>query len=196
MKKTDTHVLIVTYNSKTFIKDCINSLLGSDNAQITISVIDNSSTDGTVDFIEQNYPSVRVLKNTENLGYAIAINNGFEGTAEEFLIIANADVIFERDSISKLTTYLAEHPNVGIVGPQQVFPNNKWQRSYGNVPGFSDSIKNLIGITTVQNMLRRCLWPLKIDSRPRKVGYIDGAVMAVRRKAYDDIGDCDSNVFF
>ncbi len=196
MKKSDIDVLIVTYNSKAFIGTCIDSLLGSEGMHIRITVIDNASTDGTAEQVEKRYPSVKVLKNLKNMGYACAVNKGVASVAGDFFIIANADVVFHRDTVCQMVEHLIIHRDVGVVGAQQVFPDGKWQRSYGNVPGIVDSVKNLIGITTLHNWVRRFAWPRRIDTYPKEVGYIDGAAMAIRKEAYEFVGGFDENFFF
>lgn len=196
MKKSDMNVLIVTYNSRAFIETCIDSLFNSEEVSIKITVIDNASTDGTVELIEEKYPSVKILKNIENMGYAYAVNKGVASAAGDFFVVANADVVFHRDTVYQIVEYLITHRDVGAVGTQQVFPDGKWQRSYGNVPGIVDSIKNLTGITSIHNWVRRLTWPRKIDSCPKEVGYIDGAAMAIRKEAYDSVKGFDEKFFF
>lgn len=196
MKKSDINILIITYNSRAFIGACIDSLFSSKDVYSKITVVDNASTDGTAELIKEKYPSVKVLKNMENTGYACAVNKGVASVDGDFFIVANADVIFHRDTVCQMVEYLMMHPDVGVVGVQQVFPDGKWQRSYGNVPGIVDSIKNLIGITTLHNWVRRFAWPRRIDSYPKEVGYIDGAAMAIRKEAYESVKGFDESFFF
>jgi GT2 family glycosyltransferase len=86
---------------------------------------------------------------------------------------------------------------IGAVGPQQIYPNRQWQRSYGVIPGIGEGLSHLLGITSFHNYLRKALWPsLKVDFKPKEVGYIDGAVMAIRRDAFDSVGGFDEDFFF
>ena len=197
MNRHDVDVVIVTYNSGAFVEACLDSLLDSNGVSNEITVVDNASTDNTAELIEEEYPSVRVVRNAENVGYARAVNKGIasaDGSA--FTIIANADVVFHNDTARQMVEYLMTHRDVGVVGPQQVFPNGKWQRSYGNVPGIRDSIKNVMGITSFHNWIRRSAWPQRIDRHPQETGYIDGAAMAMRKEAYESVGGFDERFFF
>ena len=196
MEEFDIDVIIITYNSKPFVSACIDSLLSSRNVCSRITVVDNASTDGTVELIEEEYPSVRVLGNTENMGYAQAVNKGVTNVDGDFFIVANADVVFNIDAAREMVEHLAAHHDVGVVGPQQVFPDGRWQRSYGNTLGIWGSIKNVVGITSFHNWTRRLAWPREIDKCPKKVGYIDGAVMAIRRMAFESVGGFDESFFF
>jgi len=196
VRKSNVDVLIITYNSKEFIEACIDSLLSSEGTDIRITVVDNASTDGTVEVIEQKYPSVEVVRNVENIGYARAVNKGVKNVKGDFFIIANADVVFHFDAASQMIAYLTTHSDVGVVGVQQVFPDGRWQRSYGDMLGIWSSTKNLAGITSFHNWIRRLTWPRSIDKFPKEVGYIDGAVMAIRKTAYNFVGGFDESFFF
>lgn len=196
MKDYCVDVVIITYNSKATIEECIDSLLASEGAKISITVIDNDSKDGTDVLVEQKYPSVTLLRSRKNMGYSRAVNRGVRNVNSDFVIIANADVVFDHDTVHKLTGYLNRNSEAGVVGPQQVFSDDRWQRSYGNVIGIGDSIKNAIGITSFHNWTRRLAWPRRVDVHPKQVGYIDGAVMAIRKNAYDSVGGFDEDFFF
>lgn len=196
MKDYCVDVVIVTYNSKATIEECLDSLLASDGVKIRITVVDNASKDGTDVLVEQKSPPVTLLRNRKNVGYSRAVNRGVRNVNSDFVIIANADVVFDHDTVHKLTGYLSRDSETGVVGPQQVFPDGRWQRSYGNVIGVGDSIKNAIGITSFHNWTRRLAWPRRVDAHPKQVGYIDGAVMAIRKNVYDSVGGFDEDFFF
>lgn len=191
-------IIVISYNCSRYTCQCIDSLLEASNGLIgEIIVVDNGSTDGTVDMIREKFKTVRILVNDRNEGYAKAVNVGVKESRGEFIIVTNADVVMGENSISFITDYLKNNPKVGVAGPQQVFPDGRWQRSYGDVPGLLCSIKNLLGITSAKHFLRTLTWPwFRWDRRPCQVGYIDGAVMAIRREAFEAVGGFDENFFF
>jgi GT2 family glycosyltransferase len=195
MKKT-VEIIIITYNSKAIIGNCIDSLFSSIDMKMALTVVDNASSDGTVKFIEQQYPSVKIIKNIENMGYAKAVNIGAKSVKGEFFVISNADVVFHNTAVSQMVSYLNAHDKVGVIGVQQIFPDGRWQRSYGLVPGILDSLSNLMGITLIHNWRRRLSWPRKVDINPKQVAYIDGAVIAVRKKAFESVSGFDEDFFF
>jgi GT2 family glycosyltransferase len=132
----------------------------------------------------------------ENLGYGRAMNLGFRQARSEYVVLSNADVVFPQHSISRLGAFLTDNPGVGVVGPQQVFPDGSWQRSYGDLPGIWSGIKDAVGITSVHNQLRRACWPRQVDRRPKQVPYLDGAVLVVRREAFLQVNGFDEDFFF
>lgn len=192
MSQQSLDVVIVTYNSLRFIRDCVNSVRENGGRAF---VVDNGSSDGTLELLGREYPDVKVISNPLN-GYARALNLGLQHTNGTHAVLANADVIFGKRSLSSLIEFLQNHRNVAVAGPQQVTPTGKWQRSYGREPGLAEGICDLIGITSLYYGLRRWMWPLRIDRRPKPVRYVDGAVLAVNRSAVESIGGFDEEFSF
>jgi GT2 family glycosyltransferase len=190
--KLVSEVIVVTFNSARDIRPCINSILT--NGAVPV-IVDNGSTDDTLGILAREFPQVRVLLNADN-GYSRAANIGFANTSGAFVILSNADVIYPSGSIARLVEYLESHPRIGVLGPQQVFPDQSWQRSWGMVTGVREALCELFGVTTLSNALRRASWPLRLNRRALNVGYVDGAVMAVRRSAFDSIGGFDERFRF
>ena len=181
-------VVVVTHNSAMHISDCLKSIAASDACAL---VVDNASTDETLTIIREMFPETPIFPAGGNLGYARAINLGFAKTRAEFVVLSNPDVIYDPRAIPLLVSFLRKHPDVGIAGPQQVFPNGDWQRSYGDLPGLRAGIKDAIGVTSLHNWTRRLVWPRKIDRRPKEVPYLDGGVLVARRAAFEMIGGFD-----
>ena len=186
-------VVVVTRNSAEHIGPCLRSICETGALPV---VVDNASADNTLAVVRGQWPQARVIASPENLGYGRALNLGFKEITSGVVILANPDVIFLEGSIQRMASFLYANPNVGLTGPQQRFPNGGWQRSYGDLPGLWAGIKDAVGITTVHNTLRRLVWPRRIDRRPKYVPYVDGAVLAVRREAFLDVGGFDEEFFF
>jgi GT2 family glycosyltransferase len=185
-------VIVVSFNSAQDIRGCVSSILS--NAGIPV-VVDNGSTDTTLQILATDFPQVRVLWNQQN-SYARAANVGFANTAGDVVILSNADVIYPPNSISRLCAYVNSHARIGVLGPQQVFPDSSWQRSWGMVPGIIEALCDLFCITSLYNAVRRGLWPVRVNRRTLNVGYVDGAVMTIRRDAFDSIRGFDERFPF
>lgn len=185
-------VVVVTRNSADHIGPCIDSIVAEGGLPI---IVDNDSEDDTLQIARSKEPKVRVIALRENLGYGKALNLGFRETKGEFVILSNPDVVFLPNSIRKMIEFLREKKQVGITGPQQMFPDRSWQASYGDLPGIWSGIKDVVGIATMRNVLRRMLWPRRLDRRPKEVPYVDGGVLAVRREAFEGIKGFDEDFF-
>ena len=193
MSSDHIEVVIVTYNSAGHIGACIESIVAAGGWPI---VVDNGSTDDTLEIVRSKSRNARIIATGENLGYGKAMNLGFKETTGGILILSNPDVVYLGDSIFQMVEFLKNNPRIGITGPQQMFPNRSWQRSYGDVPGIWAGIKDAVGLTSLHSGIRRFFWPRRIDSHAKKVPYIDGAVLAVRRQAFLDVGGFDEDFFF
>lgn len=188
MPTTEFAAVIVTYNSAGHIWLCLSSL---QNASASIVVVDNGSSDDTVSIIKRDFPGVWLIAANENLGYGKALNRGIAETRLPLVLAANADTVFPQGSMQALADFLAQHIRVGVAGPQEIFPDGSWQRSYGDVPGIGEALKTLLGATSIEHTARRMLWRLGRTGSVRRVGYVDGAVMMIRRAAFDAVRGFD-----
>jgi N-acetylglucosaminyl-diphospho-decaprenol L-rhamnosyltransferase len=184
--------LVVTHNSAKHIVPCLDSLQANGATPI---VVDTESTDSTVRLVSEQSPRVKLIQAGRNVGYGKALNLGFGQMTGDYVLLSNSDVVYLPSSVRRMVEFLEKNTNVGLVGPQQVFPDGTWQWSYGDLPGIWPGLKDAIGVTTLSNACRYWLWPRKIDRKPRDVPYVVGAVLLVRRKAFEAIGGFDERFF-
>lgn len=184
--------LVVTHNSAGHIVACVDSLWA--NGAVPI-VVDTGSTDSTSQLVAECSPNVKLILAGRNVGYGRALNLGFRHTLGNCVLLSNSDVVYLPSSIRRMEEFLEQNPDVGLVGPQQLFPDGSWQWSYGDLPGIWSGVKDAVGVTTLRHAFRYWLWPRRIDRRPRDVPYVGGAVLLVRRKAFEAIGGFDETFF-
>ena len=127
---------------------------------------------------------------------AAAINTGVKESNAEFIIISNNDVLYHPNSIEVLVSYLIKNRDVGIVGPQQFYLDGKWQYSYGNLPGWLLAFKNIFIINTFQHIFNSLIWSKFKFKKVKEVGYLDGAVLVVRKSAFSQVNGFDEDYFF
>jgi GT2 family glycosyltransferase len=108
-------VTIVTYNSGRFIKRCLESVLAQKYSRKEIVVIDNASTDGTIDILEQFEDSCRIVYNDENIGFAAAQNQAIRISQGEWVLTLNPDVLLLPNFIQSLVDAGQMHPKIGAV---------------------------------------------------------------------------------
>ncbi len=185
-------VVVVSYNSAQDIRACLDSILASGCRAL---VVDNGSSDATLHILATEYPPVNVFTNPAN-GYARAANLGFAHSDSELVIVCNADIVFPDGSMRRLFEYLASHEDIGVLGPQQVYPDGSWQRSWGVTTGLGEAVLELLGFTTLYNAVRTVLWPFRLNQRAVNVGYVDGAVMIIRRSAFNAVEGFDATFPF
>src|SRR5437879_9159961 len=116
------YVIIVTYNGMKWIKRCLHDVLLSD-VNVRIILVDNGSTDGTPEFIENAYPDLELIKTNTNLGFGQANNIGIKKALRhraDYVFLLNQDGYVETDTIRKLVEFQLAHPDYGVLSPQQM----------------------------------------------------------------------------
>ncbi len=114
-------VITVTWNSKEFILSQIASVRAArKNIQIEQIIVDNASSDGTVEAIREKFPDVVVIANTENKGFSAANNQGVAVSKGEYLLFLNPDMRLESGSLDMMTDWMNRNSNVGIASPKLV----------------------------------------------------------------------------
>lgn len=109
-------VHIVTWNSRTHIGACLESVVRQRWQPLNVMVVDNGSVDGTVQWMEEHYPHLHVLRNTRNLGFCRAHNQAIRLTTAEYILVLNPDVILEPDWIERGVRFLDQHRDYDSFG--------------------------------------------------------------------------------
>jgi GT2 family glycosyltransferase len=110
-------IVIICWNDLKVIKDCLRSIFeGTHSTEFEVVVSDNGSTDGSIAFIHENYPSVNVIENGANLGFAKGNNSGIRQTRGDYVLILNPDTIVHDGSLDRWIAFADRHPNVGGFG--------------------------------------------------------------------------------
>ena len=110
-------VVIVNWNGEKYIKKCIDSLLKVNYDNFEVIVIDNGSTDDSIKIIKDSFSENVILIENENIGYAAGANNGIKNSTGDYVLIANPDIVFGADYISKLVDSLEENKeNAAAIG--------------------------------------------------------------------------------
>ncbi len=196
----DISVLIVSWNVRDLLLDCLAALpeaVGDDFSHEVI-VVDNASSDGTVEAVQQAFPDVRVIANAENRGFTGGNNQALAAARGRFLFLLNPDTKPQPGSIAQLARYLDDHPDVGMVGPRLRYGDGSPQSSRRRFPTlpvlFTES-------TVVQQYLpglglfaRYTLADLP-DDIPQEVDWLVGAALMARRQVYEQIGGLDEGFF-
>lgn len=128
-------IIIICWNDLKVIKDCLASIFGQEHeTQFEVLVSDNGSADGSVGYIREAHPAVRLLENKANLGFARANNVGIRSALGEYVLILNPDTVVHEGALDAWVRYAERHPEAGAFGcrvvnadgtfhaPAQVFP--------------------------------------------------------------------------
>jgi GT2 family glycosyltransferase len=117
-------VIVVNYNGKQYLKRCMDSLLGQTYTKVEIILVDNGSSDGSIELVRESYPSVRVVENRENLGFAIANNIGIRAARGEFIATLNNDTEAMPGWIEAMVNAAVSSELIGMCASKMLFMKN------------------------------------------------------------------------
>src|SRR5262245_47023704 len=133
----DLSLVIVSWNVRSFLAGCLDTIkahIGDLNLEVI--VVDSGSTDDTVDLLRAGYPWVRLLAQSENIGFTRGCNLGLAAAQGRHIMLLNPDTEISDDVLSRLVRYLDEHPDVGIVGPRTLNADGTTQYTRRRFPTF------------------------------------------------------------
>jgi GT2 family glycosyltransferase len=184
--------VVVTYDALPWIEKCLDSLAGVETV-----VVDNGSSDGTVAFVRERYPDVRLVE-SENRGLGAGWNTGIRATTSAYVLLLNADAWMTEGSLDELVAFAETRPRAAVVGPRLRNPDGTLQRSVRGYP-------------TVWRLATEYLFLRKLapgssafnafyaggfdHDEVRSVEVVMGACMLLRREAIDEVGECDEDYF-
>lgn len=115
--KKEAAILVLNYNGKHFLKDCLNSVFKQNGVSFDVFLIDNASSDGSVDFVKKNFPNVLLIENKKNLNFTGGYNVAFNQTMNEYkyLVLLNNDTIVYEDWLKELVRTAAGNEKIGAV---------------------------------------------------------------------------------
>lgn len=128
-------VIIVSYNTKKILRECLTSIFDKTKGlDFEVVIVDNASTDGSVEMLESRYKDIKILRNKENLGFAKANNQGIEVATGDYVLLLNSDTNLLENSLKVMVDYMGSNPDVGISSCQLVGKDGEIQPSGGFFP--------------------------------------------------------------
>lgn len=199
-------VIIVNYNVKYFLKQCLASVYGSERRladgselELDVWVVDNDSVDGSVEMVRRDFPQVHVIENHENVGFAKANNMALARAVGQYLLLLNPDTVVERDTLVRCTDFMAEHPDCGGLTVKMVDGKGNYLReSKRGFPSPAASFYKISGLTRLFPHSKRFaayyMGHLGEDD-VNEIEILPGAFLMFRREVYDKIGGLDETYF-
>ncbi len=191
----DVSILIVSYNVREFLLKCLASIFQqSHTCKFEVVVVDNLSTDGSVDAIATLYPQVRLVRCETNLGFAGGNNAGLPFTNGRYILLLNPDTLIEAGSLDALVSFLDSHPSSAAAGSLLLNPDRSLQPSCFPFPTpFREFWRLLhLDIFLPLALYRQEKWE---RTPPRQVDVLQGTSLALRRTAIDQVGFLDASFF-
>ena len=188
-------VVIITKDTRDLLENLLRSIEADSLGPVLgeITVIDNGSKDGTDVMVREKFPSVTLVGNERNRGFAASANEGFRRSSGDFIIFLNSDTLLIPGDVMKMLDFMASNGNVGICGPQLVYPDMRTQRSSAAIPS---ALFEIFPRSLVEGLGGRKEGKGGGDSSSLEVESLIGAAVMAKRKALEEIGGFDERFFF
>ena len=173
----DVSIIIVSYNTAHLIADCLESVQNSSGVEKEIFVVDNASSDNSVELITARFPAVKLLANKDNKGFGAANNQGMLACNGRYVIFLNPDTTIAQDTLQKAIFYMDENQPIGLAGAKILNPDGSLQPSVSyKYPGEKFATGELTGL-------------------PGKIACVLGAFMIARKSLLVDLHGFDEDFF-
>ena len=187
--------IVVTYNAAPWIERSLDSLRGT---EAEVIVVDNGSTDGTLELVREKFPEARLLEE-ENRGFGAGNNAGMRVASGRYFLLLNPDAWLTDGALEHLVAFADEHPEAAVVGPRLLNPDGSLQRS---VRGYPDSVADRHRVllpaqarAAARSALNAFFGANFDHESVREAEYLFGACLLVRREAVDSVGGFDEDFF-
>ncbi|MEN8809800.1 MAG: glycosyltransferase family 2 protein, partial [Flavobacteriales bacterium] len=193
-------VIIVNYNVKYFLKQCLESVYNSTSLEnIEVYVVDNDSKDGSVEMVVESFPKVKLIANKKNVGFSTANNQAIKETNADYVVLLNPDTLVQSDSFEKVIKFMDEHPDAGGLGVTMIDGNGKFlPESKRGLPTPEVAFYKIFGFSKIFPKSKKFgkyhLGYLN-KNETHKIEVLSGAFMAMRMETLDKVGLLDEDFF-
>ncbi|RME14118.1 MAG: glycosyltransferase, partial [Bacteroidetes bacterium] len=196
----DVSVIIVNYNVKYFLEQCLRSVLNArDGLNIEVIVVDNHSVDGSVPLIKEKFPDVVLIENKENVGFSRANNQGIRIAKGKYVLLLNPDTIVQEDTLKKCFDFMEKHPEAGATGVKMVDgKGNFLPESKRGLPTPMVAFYKIFGLSKLfpkSKIFGQYHLTYLDNQQTHVVDVLSGAFMFIRREVLDKIGGLDEDYF-
>lgn len=191
----DLSFIIVSWNVAALLKACLESIQRARNTPyaIEIIVVDSGSSDATLAMLRQEYPQVKVLAQTENLGFTRCNNIGLAVAQGRYVMLLNPDTEVVDDALARMIAYLDSNPAVGIVGPHTLNTDGTHQSTRRRFPNLALAFFESTWLQPFapKSLLNRYYVREVEDNATADVDWVQGSALMARREVYAQLGGLD-----
>lgn len=193
-------IVIICWNDWKVIEDCLHSILnGTRRIEFEVIVSDNGSTDGSVERIREAFPTVRIVENRANLGFARGNNAGIQEARGEYVLILNPDTVIHDSSLDRLIEFADRHPEAGAFGCRVQNPDGSYQESARPFPTPIRSVLTALRLRPLGYIGRAFAVDAYIGwhgDTEREVDWQSGCCIMFRSELLKQLGGFDERFFY
>lgn len=194
----DLSIIIVNWNTRQLLKQCLESvgenIQSTPNFSIETIVLDNASTDASVELVKKEFPWVTLIESHQNLGFAGGNNQAIHQSCGRHVLLLNPDTLIKPDGLKTLIVFMDSNPQAGAAGSMLLNPDGTLQTSCYPAPTLVREFWRLFHLDTIRpfGIYRMANWDTE---QAREVDVIQGASLILRRTALNQVGLLDDTYF-
>ena len=193
-------VIIVNYNVKHFLEQCLNSVFNSSKKiEVEVFVVDNHSVDGSCQMVKEKFQNVYLIENKENLGFSKANNQAIKIAKSEYVLLLNPDTVVEESTFEKIIEFMDSNAQAGGLGVKMIDGKGSFlPESKRGLPTPSVAFYKIFGISKIfpkSKTFNRYHLGFLNKEKIHEIEILSGAFMLLRKKALDKIGLLDETFF-
>lgn len=196
----DLSIIIVNWNTNSLLQKCLESIVKfTHDIHYEIIVIDNGSSDGSVEAIKSMFPSVILIENDKNMGFAKGVNQGLKKTKGKNILLLNSDTYLMENTFTKMVDLMKKQNHIGAMTCRVLYPDGKPQSAYCKFPSLSGMIYELISIAKLFNHSKLFYkydvsqWNYSVSKELTDGLWPGGGCLMIKREVIQKAGMMDEN---
>lgn len=192
----DISVILISFNTAEMTRKALGLLMSlSNSVKMEVIVVDNASTDGSVEMLRNEFPGITLILNSKNVGFGRANNQALPLISGRFILLLNTDAFVEEDTVAKTIQYMEAHPACGILGVKLIGREGELQPSCRYFPTPWNMFLNSTGLTRFFKrtiMVDDMTWD---HAAVRECDWVPGCYFLIRKELINQIGLFDPRYF-
>ena len=196
----DLSIVIVNYNVEYFLEQCLNSVIkASQQLKTEIIVVDNNSSDGSIEMLKHKFQGVHLIENKDNVGFSRANNQGIKLSQGKYVLLLNPDTVIEEQTLTKMVSRMDKDDTIGGLGVRMVDgKGNFLPESKRGLPTPIVAFYKIFGLSSLfkkSKKFGRYHLSYLNEFEENEIEILSGAFMCMRKKVLDEIGLLDEDFF-
>ncbi|MDM8569565.1 glycosyltransferase family 2 protein, partial [Thiotrichales bacterium HSG1] len=199
MNNPQISIIIVSFNTCDLLRDCLNTLFKeAGNVSYETLVIDNASKDNSAVMVATEFPDIKLIRSTKNLGFAAANNLGFAQAQGDYVVLLNSDAFLQPHALERSLTYMQANPKIGIGGARLTNQDGSWQPSARMFPSL---LNHFLVISGLANKYPQSKFFGRMDrtwantEEAASIDWVPGAFSIMPHKILEKVGYFDERFF-
>ncbi len=193
-------IIIVNYNVRAYLEQCLRTVFTAmEGVDGEVFVVDNLSTDGSVEMVREKFPAVKLIANQENVGFSRANNQAIRTSQGEYVLLLNPDTVVGEDVFQRVVAFMDSRPLVGGLGVKMIDGTGRFlPESKRGLPTPKVAFFKIIGLTRIfpkSRVFGRYHLGHLAEDEAAPIEILSGACMFLRKKTLDEVGLLDENFF-